>query len=86
MAAADKYMGTCSHLAFGAVGAEGLHVRKAISALGIVFSNGRRSCEGASDPGEFLGVVIRHVEEMVLSVPVLNHWPERLHFSTHIEP
>ena len=86
MGATSEYV--CARLccAFVAIGAEGFHVWEAITTVGVIFSNGRVPREGSGDPGDFSGVVVSHVEEVMLSAFVLDHGPERLFLSPDVEP
>ena len=86
MRAAGEYVCACLHCAFRAVGAEGFDVRKALPPIGIVFSNGSMPGKGPGDPGEFFGVVVHHVKEVVLGAFVFNHRLEGLPVASHIEP
>ena len=42
--------------------------------------------EGSSDPGDLLGVVVRHVEEMMLGAFVFDCRPKGLSIASYIEP
>ena len=44
------------------------------------------SGEGSGDPGEFFGVVVRHVEEVMLGAFVLDRQPEGPPIAPYVEP